>query len=80
MKNDDERKELEQLKKLRDPEGGIIAKRPFVDTEIRKMTSKEELENLQAQIANLKEAEDKIRTVRQDLESDYRKLYHELNP
>jgi prefoldin subunit 5 len=45
-----------------------------------KMTSKEELENLQAQIANLKEAEDKIRTVKQDLESDARKLYHKLNP
>ena len=44
------------------------------------MTSKEELENLQAQIAILKEAEDKIRTVRQDLESDARKLYHELDP
>lgn len=49
MKKDDIRKELRQLKKLRDPEGGTIAKRPFVDTEI-KMTSKEELEHRVAEI------------------------------
>lgn len=36
------------------------------------MTKKEELENLQAQVDLLKEAEDKIRIVRQDLESKIR--------
>ena len=40
------------------------------------MTTKERLENLKAQIALLKEAEGKIRGVRQDLEGEARELVY----
>jgi len=42
--------------------------------ERRKMDSKERVENLTAMIDNLKESEDKIRMVRQDLEAEARQI------
>jgi len=42
--------------------------------ERRKMNSKERVENLTAMIDNLKESEDKIRMVRQDLEAEARQI------
>jgi len=41
-----------------------------------KMNRKERVENLTAMIDNLKESEDKIRMVRQDLEAEARQILH----
>ena len=45
-----------------------------------KMNRKERVENLTAMIDNLKESEDKIRMVRQDLEAEARQILMEDLP